>query len=467
MVSFYMKMNSLLVFVAVGIVVLTTLAFSVAPIVGSSTFLKEERNAPATSTQGAFAFVSEFNSGGSFQDYGWNLQSGSPFITSGINYFGEPSLSMPARSSVVTHENVTPGGQFVSFQFAVNAQSGNATFAIINQLGLAVANITVSGNDVYASGGAGTPVQSGTAPTGGAYNGGWMYISGNLYNTSTHKNFGWTLQLFVDQTNSVFATVSTPLGYAYSGLQMSTSSGNAYFTNIVFSSYEIPIYLPGYNNMEGYGQGSGLLVSLLHPFTTLHANMILDNWSTLQTGILSFQINAMNYYGATRSSCVGFFQLGIDLNPNGTISPWYVEGTNCYAHYFIHSNSPQVQPGFKSPNGTKLGLKIQDIPSEKMIFFQIIDYSVNGQNKYWNATMPYQGTEFYATYTQMEFQPVAESHILDYHFNGSLYNMTYGDSASSMTPLNSTYMLPFTLDAPPTWSLAYYNGDNSGYQQIA
>ncbi|HLH85523.1 MAG TPA: hypothetical protein VKU79_01495, partial [Thermoplasmataceae archaeon] len=307
---------------------------------------------------------------------------------------------------------------------------------------------------------------SGQVPQTPAYKGGWIYVSGNLMNTSTHKSFNWTLQLFVDQTISIFANISCPLGYEYSAIELNSTYGIAYFTDIVFTSYEIPIYLPGYNNMEGYGQGSGLLVQLLKPFTILHANMILHNWNTLENGILSFQINAMNYYGATRSTCVGFFQLGIDLDPNGTIAPWYVAGTNCIAHYFLHSMNPAVQPGFPTPNNTRLGLTIIDNISGKHIFFQIIDYSVQGNDRYWNATIPYNGTLFYATYTQMEFQPVAESQILNYHFNGTLYNMTYGNSFSSMTMLNNSYMLPFTLDAPDTWSLTYYNGE-AGYTQIA
>ncbi len=461
-----MMRKKFLILISVGIVVLSLTAFSVSPAVMSSNNFKGERYAPAASTEGSFAYVSEFNSGGTYADYGWSAISGSPAITSNVNYFGEPSLKLGSGSSVFTNENVTPGGQLVSFQFAVNAASGNASFMIKNSEGSPVTVISVQGNMVYVSGGSGTPVVAGTAPPVSAYSGGWMYISGNLYNTSTNKQFSWTLQVFVDQTNKVFASVSAPNGYEYNGLELSSNSGNVYFTDIVFSSYEIPIYLPGYNNMEGYGQGSGLLVNLLNPFTTLHANMILSNWSTPQNGILSFQINAMNYYGATRSSCVGFFQLGVDLNPNGTIAPWYVEGTNCYAHYFIHSNSPAEQSGFATPNGTMLGLTIQDQPAKKMIFFQIIDYSVSGNNRYWNATMHYSGTQFYATYTQIEFQPVAEPQILNYHFNGTLYNMTYGSNGNQEF-LNNSYMLPFTLDAPPTWSLNYYNGATAGYQQIA
>ena len=463
-----MARNKVLILLAIGTVLFSTFAFSVAPAVGSAAVFKEERQAPAASTEGAFAFVSEFTSGKSAPFYGWSLLGAPSGITSSVNYFGEPSLQLSKGAVAWTDKNISTGDQLVSFQFAVNAASGNGTFAITDPAGnLELAYVTVNGDNVIAGATGNGAVVKGTAPASSAYSNGWMYISGNLYNTSTNKQLSWTMQLFVDQTISVFANVNVPLGYLYGGLELSDTSGTTYFTNVIFSSYEIPIYLPGYNNMEGYGQASGLLVSLLHPITTLHANMILNDWNTPQVGILSFQINAMNYYGTTRSSCVGFFQLGIDLNPNGTISPWYVEGTNCFAHYFLSSNNPAVQSGFKTPDGTRLGLTIQDIPAEKMIVFQIIDYNMTGQDRYWNATMPYSGSEFYGTYTQMEFQPVAESHILDYHFNGSLYNMTYGSSTSDMTLLNNSYMLPFTLDAPATWSLTYYSGQEAGYSQIA
>jgi len=113
-----------------------------------------------------------------------------------------------------------------------------------------------------------------------------------------------------------------------------------------------------------------------------------------------------------------------------------------------------------------LSLTIQDQPSNKSIFFQIIDYSAPVGYRYWNASIPYNGTEFYATYTQMEFQPSSSYPINDYYFNGTLYNMSYGNSMSTLQPLNDSYMLPFTLNAPPTWSLTYYNDGISGYQQI-
>ncbi|MEM0159127.1 MAG: hypothetical protein QW812_06420, partial [Thermoplasmataceae archaeon] len=327
--------------IAVLLVVVVSVLFSLFVFPGgsggSNSLAMEERYSPAASTTGTFAFVSEFTSGGTPASYGWETLSGNPSIQSSVNYYGEPSLQLMQGTSLFSDRNITPGDQLVSFQVAINSAGGNGSISIVNSQNQSVACIAINGSLVYAGTSQHSLKEVGSIPTTSAYPAGWAYISANLLNASTHKTEKWELQLFVDQTDSVFANITVPGGYSYSGIILSSSFGTVYMTDIIFTSYEIPIYLPGYNNMEGYGQGSGLIVSLLKPFTILHANMILGNWTALQQGILSFQINAMNYYGATRSTCVGFFQLGIDLDPNGTISPWYVAGTNCFAHYFLPS----------------------------------------------------------------------------------------------------------------------------------
>jgi hypothetical protein len=33
--------------------------------------------------------------------------------------------------------------------------------------------------------------------------------------------------------------------------------------------------------------------------------------------------------------------------------------------------------------------------------------------------------------------------------------------------LTSSYMIPFVLDAPPTWSFGYYQDSAGGYQQVS
>jgi hypothetical protein len=37
--------------------------------------------------------------------------------------------------------------------------------------------------------------------------------------------------------------------------------------------------------------------------------------------------------------------------------------------------------------------------------------------------------------------------------------------AGAMEAISSTYMLPFVLDAPPTWNFAYYQESTLGYHQ--
>lgn len=432
--------------------------------------VKEELYAPASSTAGSFALISYFDQGGSYSDYGWHLMKtghGKLMISNSNDYFGEPSLEVPSGYTLYNTGNVTTGDQFVSFQVAIYSPSSQVIVGLINGNGQFVATIAVEESNVFAGENPSALSFVSKVPSASVYPAGWVYISANVFNSSSKTQYSWTMQVFVDGSSSIASNVSVPSAFSYTGIAIGNNGmKDVYFTDIVFTSYEIPIYIPGYNPMEGYGQGSGLLVTLLPAFTTLHANMILYNWSVPETGILSFQINAMNYYGATRSSCKGFFQLGVDIDPNGHIAPWYVEGTNCIAHYFLNSNNPAVQPGFSTPDGSMLSLTIQDQPSNKSIFFQIIDYSAPVGYRYWNASIPYNGTEFYATYTQMEFQPSSSYPINDYYFNGTLYNMSYGNSMSTLQPLNDSYMLPFTLNAPPTWSLTYYNDGISGYQQI-
>jgi hypothetical protein len=427
----------------------------------------EEVNAPAASTAGAFALTSYFTSGGGYSSYGWHLISGNgkkDSISTSTTYFGEPSLSV-SDSELVNTNGVIAGDQFVSFQVALNPGNGMGMFGIVNGGNQILALVGVSGNSVYGGTNTTNMEPLGHAPSQSVYSGGWLYITANILNSSTQRTFSWTMQLFVDGSNTVFANLSVPDAYQYAGIALiNQGQAAAYFTDIVFTTYEIPIYLPGYNPMEGYGQGSGLLVSLLPAFTVLKANMTLNSWNVPENNILSFQINAMNYYGTTTSSCVGFFQLGVDINENMHIAPWYVEGTNCIAHYFLSSNNPAPQYGFQAQPNSKLSLTIM-INDNSTLSFQIIYFGSNG-TRYFNATIAYSGTDFYSTYTQLEFQPSSDYPISDYYFNGSLYNIAYGNGASSMQPLNGTYMLPFILNAPPTWSFAYYQSSISGYQQI-
>ncbi len=421
--------------------------------------------APAQGTAGAFAFVSNFEDGGLD---GWTSLAGSaPSVTTKTTYFGEPSLKSSASRGVQisnASQGFVPGDSFVSFQAALNTGKGIGYFGLADASHAFVAVVGVSNGEVWAGGNLNALTDVGPVPTGTVYPAGWVYLSANVYNAGS-KTPNWIMDLYVDRSDIITATVSAPSAASYTEALLETTSGTAYYTNIVVTTYEIPIYIPGYNNMEGYGQGSGLLVQLLPAYTKLTAEMTLNSWDVPQDGILSFQINAMNYYGTTRSSCQGFFQLGIDLDTSGTIAPWYVPGKNCFAHYFLPSMNPAVVPGVPSPFGTQLVLTILDDVANNSVFFTIVDTTI-GQT--WQASIPYSGTLFYGMYTQIEWQPCCSNFpIEDYQFSGVLYNEAITTATGAVQALNSTYMLPFTLDAPPQWSLTYYQDSILGYDQLA
>lgn len=425
------------------------------------------RSAPVASTTGAFAFVSNFESG---TLEGWvSVQGKSPAVVGYPNYYGEPALKSSATGGPQVDEatqGFVVGDQFVSFQVAMLTNNGAGFFGLFGPSG-PVAVVGVVGGYVVAGTSPSNVVKIEPVPQNTAYPAGWVYIAANVYNASTPSNpsAGWVMQVFVDRTDQVAATISVPQAASYRGAIIYTQSSTVYYTDIVVSSYEIPIYVPGYNNMMGYGQGSGLLMNLLPAFYNLSALMVLKSWSTPQEGILSFQINAMNYYGTTRSSCVGFFQLGVDLDPNGTIAPWYVPGKNCIAHYFISSQSPAIQPGVPTPAGTVLALSIVYLQAQGEIVFTIRD--LNTSTTY-TATIPYSGTPFYGAYTQLEFQPCCNLYPIDqYRVNAQLLQMQIVTLSGQRVMLPASYMLPFSLDAPPTWSFTYYSNQQAGYQQLS
>lgn len=426
------------------------------------------RQAPVASTQGAFAFVSNFED---LSLDGWQAIAGSAKVVTQPNYLGEPVLASKTSGGKyqinIANNGFVLGDQFLSFQVLINAKNGVGFFGLYTTGYKPVALVGISNDYVFAGSDLNNLQLIEKIPNNTAYPDGWVYIAANVYNASTPSspNTGWVMQIFVDDTDKVAGQISVPLAYSYQGAIIITTTGTAYYTNIVVTTYQIPIYIPGYNNMEGYGQGSGLLVELLPPFYKLSAEMILFNWSTPQVGILSFQINAMNYYGTTRSSCVGFFQLGVDLNPNGTLAPWYVPGKNCIAHYFLSSQNPAVQPGFKSPIPTHLLLAIAYNINSDEIIFKIVDIELNMT---FVTSIPYNGTPFYGTYTQLEFQPCCNLYpIEEYKMTGELTNMQITLLNGTVISLPASYMLPFTLNAPTSWNFEYYQNSTSGYLQVA
>ena len=421
--------------------------------------------APAGSTAGQFAFVSNFEDGALD---GWvSLAGSAPSVTTKTTYFGEPALKSSAgggaQISAASQDFIT-GGDFVSFQVALNAAKGAGFFGIADAGHSYVAVVGISDSEVWAGSSLTTLTDVGPLPTGTVYPSGWAYLSANVHDVGS-KTPDWVMDLFVDRSDVRAGRLSVPTAGTYAEALLETTAGTAYYSNIVVTTYEIPILVPGYNSMEGYGQGSGLLVQLLPAYTKLTAEMTLNTWDTPQVGILSFQINALNLYGTTRSTCGGFFQLGIDLDPQGTISPWYVPGKNCIAHFFLNSRNPAIQPGVASPAGTHLTLTIEADVETNTVTMTIVDTTIN---QVFTTSFAYGGGPFYGMYTQLEWQPCCSSFpIEDYQFSGTLYNERITTLAGTVQGLGSDYMLPFTLDAPTTWSLTYYQDSILGYDQLA
>ncbi|MFP3190110.1 MAG: hypothetical protein RXR31_02060 [Thermoproteota archaeon] len=80
--------------------------------------------------------------------------------------------------------------------------------------------------------------------------------------------------------------------------------------------------------------------------------------------------------------------------------------------------------------------------------------------------MPYNGTPFYGTYTQLNFQPCCNLYpIQDYKMNGELINMQITTLDGKVISLPESYMLPFILDAPTSWNFSYYQNSTAGYLQ--
>jgi hypothetical protein len=443
-------------------------AASAAPFVG----LHLPHAAPnfATTAGSPFLFVSNFEN----RTLGnWSATSGTASVGISPNYLGEPALISSAKAGTAqvdqASSGITPGASSVSFQVEINyARGGTGFFGLTGPHGFLAAVGVEHGSTVWAGASAATAVNLGAIPTGTAQPAGWVELLAVISNTPTSNGSAWEMQVYVDRTDVVAgANISVPHAGTYTGAEIRTLAATVDYTDIFVSTYQIPTTIPGYNNMDGYGQGSDLLVGLLPQYTTLEAQMVLRNWSTPQVGILGTQINAMNRAGTTRNTCTGFYQLGVDLDPNGHIAPWYVSNNNCVGIYFA-THTPRVNSGFYTPPGTRLTLKITDNVRADLLNFSIIDHSITGPNATSQVSIPYNGTAFEASYTQLEWQPCCSSHpISSYFFNGSIYDMTIsGRNVTGSMPLPATYMVPFALDVPPSWDYGYYNSGIAGYDQV-
>jgi hypothetical protein len=435
------------------------------PVTHSTIQFRGPTGGTAGSANDAFAFVSNFENGALD---GWTRVSGAgPSVVRSVNYSGEPSLESTAAQGPqvdTASRGFKTGAPSISVQVAINGGRGTGLFGLGNGES-ALALVGVSHGYVVAGRDAAHLQNIASGVPANSYPKGWVYLTANIYDPGAVSGPSkWVMQVFVDLTDQVAATISVPEAGTYTNSIIETLSGTVHYSDVVVSTYQVPTYIPGYNNMEGYGQGSGLLVNLLPQYYNLTAQMNLTKWSAPQRGILSFQINAMNYLGTTQSTCGGFFQIGVDLNPNGRIAPWYVEGVNCVAIYF-QTNTPVPNPGIVSPMPTHLVLSIVYERVARQIVFTIDDTTIG---QVFTASIPYGGTPFYATYTQMEFQPCCNKYpIQEYNLQGSIYAVQITPLSGPKTTLTSSYMLPFVLDAPPTWNFGYFQDSIHGYQQTA
>jgi hypothetical protein len=416
----------------------------------------ERSGAPSASTgSGTFAFVSNF------EDHsldGWSsILGAAPRVVSSPGYSGEPSLASSARAGTqadYASQNIVAGEGNLSILVAIHAgPTGIGYFGLGTNAHAFVAVVGVDDGMVVAGASPTHVTMVGPVPNNTAEPSGWVLIIADFtYNGATS-----TMQVFVDSTSVAAATLNLSHARSYSGVLIETTQGTVHYSDVIATSLEMAIPIPGYNNMEGYGQGSALVVTRLPAFENYTATMTLKDWSVPQSGILSFQINAMNLTGTIHSTCHGFFQLGLSLDRGGRITPWYVPGTNCESHNFVRSVS--------TPDNSVLVLSIVRDTASHQIVFSINDTTIG---TVWSTAIAYAGSPFYGAYTQMEFQPCCNSSpIQDYALSGELSHMMITLTGGTVEALPASYMLPFLLDAPPSWQLGYYQNATSAYNETS
>jgi hypothetical protein len=443
------------------------------PSIHTPSVSMQVRGMTAGPSTGAFAFVSTFEDRRA--DH-WSALSGSFRIVTRPNYGGEPALLSSATGGSqmdVASFGVVRGQPSLSLQVVLDPLSGGTGFVGLAASDRPVALFGVGGGHVWAGPDLARLTDLGAVPSGTAQPRGWTYLTANVYRvvSSNHKMVTWDADVFVDQTAVATSVgLSVPSAGEYSQALILTTAGAVAYTDYILTTYLIAEpqnhqFAP--NPSDGYGQGSGVLVSLLPSFTTLASTVRLDSWTIPEGGILSVQINAMNLRGAESAGCQGFFQLGVDLNPGGRIAPWYVPGVNCFPHYFSPNRIGQASPGFVTPPGTVLSLKIQQVPAEERIVFTLLDLSVSGSDAVWRAAIKYAGGAFDSVYTQIEFQASSTFPASAYGFRGSFAGLTIsGGDLAEPAALGAHYMLPFAVGVPPSWCFFDYNEAAAGYTQI-
>jgi hypothetical protein len=457
----------------IPVLTLAALILSVSPAAGirAAEPLSTSPHDPISANlPGAFAFVSTFEGGRA--DH-WVAVAGSFQVASRPSYGGEPSLVSSAsggpQMNVATYQ-VVPGQAFLSLQGVLDVGHGGTGFIGLGADNHPVLLLGVGSGQIWTGTGPNHLTDVGPVPSGTAQPAGWTYLTANIYKVVSAQKSTWKMDVFVDQTAVPTAVgVSVPSAGRYTEALILTTKGRVAYTDYILTTYQIAEALNNQfapNPADGYGQGSGLLVSLLPRFDTVTSTIDLTNWNIPQTGVLSVQINAMNPEGAKYATCSGFFQLGVDLDPHGRIAPWYVP-RGCNPFYFGESRIGVVSSGFRSPPGTVLSLSIERVPAEQEIVFTLIDHNVGSADAVWTATMPYHGPAFVAVYTEIEWQSTSTVPVSRYFFNGSFAHLQIsGGNLSHPLRLGPEYMLPYAVGVPPSWNFYYYNGSSSGYAQV-
>jgi hypothetical protein len=428
--------------------------------------------ADAPSLAGSFAFVSTFEG---LRADGWRALQGTFAVQSRPSYSGEPELVSSAGDSHqldVATVDIVPGQPFLSIQTVIHPGPGATGFIGLGSHGRPVVLLGVGGGRVWVGTDLGDLSNLGPIPAGTAQPSGWTYLTANVYQVAASNQTAamWEIDVFVDQTAvPIVVGFSVPSAGRYTEALILTTHGQVAYTNYILTTYEIAEALNNQfapNPSDGYGQGSGVLVTLLPQFNTLTSTIRLANWNIPKTGILSVQINAMDPGAAHYPTCRGFFQLGVDLDPHGHIAPWYVP-KGCNPFYFGESQIGVISAGFASPPGTVLSLTIERLPAQKEIVFTLVDHNVSAPNARWTAAIPYTGPAFVASYTQIEWQSTSPVPVSRYFFNGSFANLRIaGGNLSGPVRLGPEYMIPFAVGVPPSWNFYYYDRSTAGYSQV-
>jgi hypothetical protein len=393
---------------------------------------------------------------------GWQKIKGStPTIESSVNYSGEPALRSIASSTTpqieTDQDGFVRGNTGWALEAAIRATGTSAGYFGLgvpgHQFGLVIG---VQDGKVVAGGSLSNLTTLEAVPTHTAYPAGWVYITAGWDYPTTDR-----FLVTVDGSSDPPYVGYDANALSSTAVQLETTSGTVYYTDLLVTTDYINDYEPGFQNMTLYGESPGASVAPLPAYDVLSSTMTLDSWSVPKSHDISWQINAMNL---STTFCSGFFQVGVDLDTGGHIAPWYVDGNaadECEAHYWP-GNWPGV--GTATPAGTVLHLTIDYETTAHKVVFTIVDVNLS---KTWTKSIPYSGPAFVDASTQFEAQPSFNATIAKYKLLGWMSGLEITPQGGAPQGLTAQYMVPTMTNAPPTWDETYYNSTSSGYELIS